>query len=272
MRKESLWWALHGLDGGCWRRTAASPQHVPTGPASANAAERFRHTIGNDRRQRSDFAEHEVAAAGPRSLRLDRPRLRRRRKTSVAAKDQYDRALQIDPAYFPALLGYAHLLDTEKEFAEADKYYQTPRRSILKWQRSITIGACRSSAVEVGRIGEAVDESHAVQPEKQLYRNNLAMVLVVMHKPEEAYRQLVAIEAPAVAHFNLAACCTARATTDGGVSLSHRRRKPIRPGRKPGNGPIGWAEWMIRPRKCIRGLARRVPPPDATPIRPRGRI
>ena len=123
-----------------------------------------------------------------------------------AAKVQYDKALQIDSSYLPALLGYAHLLDTQKEFADADKYYQ---KAVKQHPAVAAIyNDWGMSQQRRGRFDESaklLTKATQLQPDKQLYRNNLAMVLVVMHRPEEAYRQLVAIEAPAVAHFNLAA-------------------------------------------------------------------
>jgi tetratricopeptide (TPR) repeat protein len=123
-----------------------------------------------------------------------------------AAKAEYDKALQIDPAYLPALLGYAHLLDKEKEFADADKYYQKAVK--LHPAVAAIYNDWGMSQQRRGRLDESaklLTKATQLQPAKQLYRNNLAMVFVVMHRPEEAYRQLAAIEAPAVAHFNLGA-------------------------------------------------------------------
>ena len=123
-----------------------------------------------------------------------------------AAKAEYDRALHIDPAYLPALLGYAHLLDTQKEFAEADKYYE---KASKKHPEVAAIyndwGMSKQRRGKLEESAKLLTKATQLQPEKQLYRNNLAMVLVVMHRPEEAYRELAAIETPAVAHFNVAA-------------------------------------------------------------------
>jgi Tfp pilus assembly protein PilF len=127
-------------------------------------------------------------------------------QNTEAAKAQYERALKIDPAYLPALLGYAHLLDTQKEFTDADKYYE---KAAKKHPEVAAIyNDWGMSQQRRGRLDESarlLTKATQLQPNKALYRNNLAMVLVVMHRPEEAYRQLAAIETPAVAHFNLGA-------------------------------------------------------------------
>ncbi|HEV3417574.1 MAG TPA: tetratricopeptide repeat protein, partial [Pirellulales bacterium] len=41
-----------------------------------------------------------------------------------SAAGQYQKALQIDPSNLPALLGYAQLHDSQREYSEADKLYQ----------------------------------------------------------------------------------------------------------------------------------------------------
>jgi Tfp pilus assembly protein PilF len=204
VRKVSLWsgllasMALVAADG-C-KSTA------PTAPPAASAS------AVNGSGTRSDL----IAGSDPISLNTKSPppgpdlyvstaRVYEGTQNTEAAKAQYDRALQIDPAFLPALLGYAHLLDTQKEFAAADKYYQ---KAVKKHPEVAAIyNDWGMSQQRRGRLDESaklLTKATQLQPEKQLYRNNLAMVLVVMHRPEEAYRQLAAIEAPAVAHYNLA--------------------------------------------------------------------
>jgi Tfp pilus assembly protein PilF len=124
----------------------------------------------------------------------------------ASAKDQYERALKVDPAYLPALLGYAHLLDTQKEFTDADQYYAVAAKK--HGDMAAVFNDWGMSQQRRGHLDESaklLTKATKLQPDKKLYRNNLAMVLVVMHRPQEAYRQLVAIESPAVAHYNLGA-------------------------------------------------------------------
>jgi len=179
---------------------------TPTAPGAASNAV-------NGSGTRSDM----IAGSDPTSLNTKSPppgpdlyvstaRVYEGTQNTEAAKEQYDRALHIDPAYLPALLGYAHLLDTQKEFVEADKYYQ---KAVKKHPEVAAIyndwGMSQQRRGKLEESAKLLTKATQLQPDKQLYRNNLAMVLVVMHKPEEAYKQLVAIEAPPVAHFNLAA-------------------------------------------------------------------
>jgi tetratricopeptide (TPR) repeat protein len=44
----------------------------------------------------------------------------------------------------------------------------------------------------------------ALQPANAKYRNNMATVLIEMGRPQEAYKQLAAVNSEAVAHYNLA--------------------------------------------------------------------
>jgi Tfp pilus assembly protein PilF len=180
---------------------------TPTAPSAASA------NAVNGSGTRSDM----IAGSDPTSLNTKSPppgpdlyvstaRVYEGTQNTVAAKEQYDRALHIDPSYLPALLGYAHLLDTQKEFVEADKYYQ---KAVKKHPEVAAIyndwGMSQQRRNKLDESVKLLTKATQLQPEKQLYRNNLAMVLVVMHRPEEAYKQLVAIETQPVAHFNLAA-------------------------------------------------------------------
>jgi Flp pilus assembly protein TadD len=121
------------------------------------------------------------------------------------AAAQYERALKVDSGYLPALLGYAQLHDAREEYAASDKLYQTALKKHPKdasiyndWGMSYERRGKLPEAVVT--VAKAVD----MEPKKPLYRNNLAMMLVELNKPEDAFRQLVAVNSPAVAHYNLA--------------------------------------------------------------------
>jgi tetratricopeptide (TPR) repeat protein len=103
------------------------------------------------------------------------------------------------------LLGYAHLLDRQGKLAEATHYYQ---QAALHHPEDATarndLGLCYARR---GMLNESVVElakAIELQPQKQLYRNNIATVFVEMGRPQQALQHLMATEQPAVAHYNLA--------------------------------------------------------------------
>jgi tetratricopeptide (TPR) repeat protein len=121
------------------------------------------------------------------------------------AEQQYKLALEISETDLPALLGYAHLLDRQGKLDEATHYYQ---QAALHHPQDAAahndLGLCYARR---GMLNESVVElakAIELQPQKQLYRNNLATVFVELGQPQQALQQLLATEQPAVAHYNLA--------------------------------------------------------------------
>lgn len=204
MRKASLWWALTAsaaiiAANGCKSTTSTNPT-ANNNPVNGTGT-RSALVAGQDPLSLNSKSP----PPGP-DLYVSTARVYEGTQDVAAAKEQYERALKLDSAYLPALLGYAHLLDTQKEFADADKYYQ---RAAKKHPDIAAVfndwGMSQQRRGHLEQSSKLLTKAVELQPEKPLYRNNLAMVLVVLHRPQEAYRQLAAIETPAVAHFNVAA-------------------------------------------------------------------
>jgi Tfp pilus assembly protein PilF len=124
---------------------------------------------------------------------------------SAAAAVQYQKALAADPNNLPALLGYAALHDGQREYGDADKLYQ---EAIKRHPKDASVYNDRGLSYQRrGHLDEAarsLAKAIELQPDKPLYRNNMATVLVAMHRPEEALTHLTAVHGPAVAHYNLA--------------------------------------------------------------------
>ena len=70
------------------------------------------------------------------------------------------------------------------------------------------------SPVHPGHGQQAV----ALRPQHALYRNNLASVLVVLGRTDEAYAQLAAVHGKAVAHYNLGYMLQRRGSKDLAVA------------------------------------------------------
>ena len=205
MRKVSRWGCLMAAAallaaGGCKSATSASPTAANNNPVNGSGT-RSGLIAGSD----PTSLNTKTPPPGP-DLYVATARVYEKTDNVEGAKAQYAHALKVDPAYLPALLGYAHLLDTQKEFDGADKYYQQAAKKHS--QVAAVFNDWGMSQQRRGHLEESaklLTKATRLAPEKQLYRNNLAMVLVVMHRPQEAYYQLSQIESPAVAHFNLAA-------------------------------------------------------------------
>ena len=122
-----------------------------------------------------------------------------------AAAVQYQKALDADPNNLPALLGYAALHDGQREYGDADKLYQ---EAIKRHPKDAAVFNDRGLSYQRrGHFDEAarsLAKAIELQPNKPLYRNNMATLLVAMHRPNEALAQLTTVHGPAVAHYNLA--------------------------------------------------------------------
>jgi Flp pilus assembly protein TadD len=122
----------------------------------------------------------------------------------AGAVTQYEAALKDSPDNVPVLLSYAHLQDHQNKLAEATALYQRAVKANPKEASAFNdMGLCyarRGMATEaLGAMGKATQ----LQPEKALYRNNLASVLVDQHRVDDALVQLRAVNNESVANYNL---------------------------------------------------------------------
>ncbi len=204
MRKVSLWWGFAAsaviLATGCKSTSSASPTASNSNPVNGSGTRSALVATGND-----PLSLNTKTPPPGADLYVSTARVYEANLNFDAAREQYDRAIMIDPACLPALLGEAHLDDTQKEFASADKHYQIAANKhgdVAAVWNDWGMSQQRRGHFEESR--KLLAKAVKLQPEKELYRNNLAMLLVVMHQPQEAYHQLAVIETPAVAHFNMA--------------------------------------------------------------------
>lgn len=131
-------------------------------------------------------------------------RLAESRGDFEGAAAQYEKVLKDSPDYVPALLSYAHLQDHQNKLAEATKLYERAVKANPKEAGAYNdLGLCyarRGMATEaLTNLGKAVQ----LQPDKALYRNNLACVLVDQHRLDDALVHLRAVNTDAVANYNM---------------------------------------------------------------------
>ncbi len=212
---------------GCVTRPAASPtsEFVPTPAESAGASpwDKIKASFASSSKKVVDAAtptERRVKARDPIALATPQKkagsdlyvaaaRIHEAKGDYAAAASQYERALAVNGDDLTSLIGYGHLLDRQHKFTEATLYYERATKahpdSAAAWN---DLGLCYSRRAAADRamidrsiaaLGRAVE----LKPEKKLYRNNIAAVLVETGRDGEAATHLLAVHDPATAHYNL---------------------------------------------------------------------
>ncbi len=121
------------------------------------------------------------------------------------AESFYRKALEVDPKSLLALAAFAHFEDRRDHLESATKYY---RRAIARYP--LEAGICNDLALcyqHRGMLGEAAEmllKATELQPDKPLFHNNLASVLVEGGEDQNALKELMVSNSEAVAHYNLA--------------------------------------------------------------------
>ena len=131
-------------------------------------------------------------------------RLYEKNGNTIGAADQYQKALKVDPNNLVALLSYAHLLDRQNKLDEATQLYQ---RAAMEHPHEAAahndLGLCLARRRMLNESIAALSDAVRLQPDRELYRNNLATVLIEQNRADEALKQLQAVQADAVAHYNV---------------------------------------------------------------------
>jgi tetratricopeptide (TPR) repeat protein len=138
------------------------------------------------------------------SLYVEVAKLHERAGKLSEAVSEYDKALDLDPKYQPALLGLARLYDRLGRYDEALIFYA---RAAQNGGDDAAVqndyGLCQSRSGNDKDAVASLRKAVSLDPKKILYRNNLATVLVELGRTEEAYQTLVAVHGEAVAHYNV---------------------------------------------------------------------
>ena len=124
-------------------------------------------------------------------------------ETSLAIED-YENALDAEKHHLRATTGLARLLDAEGKHDEARELFIDATKhhpqSASAWNDLGTFHAQHDSRREAIR---AMNQAVALDPRRDLYRNNLAVFLVEAGQPRQALAHLQAVHPPAVAHYSL---------------------------------------------------------------------
>ncbi|MCC6493350.1 MAG: tetratricopeptide repeat protein, partial [Pirellulales bacterium] len=121
------------------------------------------------------------------------------------ARSLYQKALAKDPRSLEALLGAARMEDREGNLDVAISLY---RRAVQAHAGSATalndLGLCLARRGDMQGAQQALQQAIRMAPQKPLYRNNLAKVLVESNQLDAATNHLLAVNPPAAARYNMA--------------------------------------------------------------------
>ena len=121
------------------------------------------------------------------------------------AAAQYEKALSVNPKHLDALLGYAHLQDRNGQLGKAVVLYERAVRAHPKDPRpSNDLGLCYAQQTKYNEALACLQKAVKLNPERELYRNNIATVLVKMERVDEAVEQIAVVYGEGVARYNVA--------------------------------------------------------------------
>lgn len=139
------------------------------------------------------------------------------------ARSMYQQALKIDEKNLDALLGLARMEDREGNLQEALRYYQQAVNNHPEDARALNdLALCQARCGDMQKSHELLSQAVKMRPDKQLYRNNIAKVLIEMNQIDQAAMHLAAVYDPAVANYNMAALLQERGRTAEAVPFLHQ--------------------------------------------------
>ncbi len=122
----------------------------------------------------------------------------------TGAEASYKQAIETDETDLEALLSYAHLLDRQGRLAEASELYQRATKHHPDSATALNdLSICYARQDMMGPSVDALTSAVRLDPQRKLYRNNLAKVLLKTNRIDEAYEQLAAVHGAGVAHYNV---------------------------------------------------------------------
>jgi Tfp pilus assembly protein PilF len=122
----------------------------------------------------------------------------------AAAKQQYERALELEPKNPLSLAAFARFHDRQGHAEEAERIYRqairiAPQNAVLRND----LGLFHARRGNLSESLTSMREAVRLAPHNARYRNNLAAALVQAEQPAEAVTMLKAVYPPAVAHYNV---------------------------------------------------------------------
>ena len=207
-------------------RVAQRPALTPAAPKPTDTISPWRHPFGYLSAAVSetpvavalhrDKTEH-AAASIPDKLSLETPtgpatpqfclamaQMAERQGNVDQARAHLKQALAKWPRDVELLRATARLEDRQGQLAVAEALYRRAVRVDSQHPGALNdLGLCLARQGKYHESVEALELAIRLQPDKALYRNNAATVLVEMHQDQRALAHLAAVHGPAEANYNL---------------------------------------------------------------------
>jgi tetratricopeptide (TPR) repeat protein len=120
------------------------------------------------------------------------------------ARENYHRALEMKRHHLGALLGLARLFDRQGQLERATEHYLEAVKYHPKEAIAFNdLGLCYARRQKYDEALAALQRAVDLQPDRVLYRNNIATVLVVQGRIDEALQHLTDAHGAAIAHYNI---------------------------------------------------------------------
>jgi tetratricopeptide (TPR) repeat protein len=120
------------------------------------------------------------------------------------ARNHYGQALTMWPGHPEVLRAAARMEDRLGELAMAETLYQQAVAANPQHAGALNdLGLCLARQGKLDASLQAIEQAIQLQPDKPLYRNNAATVLVEMRQDQRALGHLAAVHGAAEANYNL---------------------------------------------------------------------
>lgn len=127
-----------------------------------------------------------------------------RQQLCDSARDDYERALKLDPKYVPAYQGLARLYTAMHEYPMAVEHYQkalklAPKNAEL-WSE---LGLCHNSQKNFGPALECLEQAVRNEPGNRAYTNALGVVLAETGRYDDSLKCFVRSNGEAMGYYRL---------------------------------------------------------------------
>lgn len=143
---------------------------------------------------------------GPPSPRLyiSIAQMAERQDNIAEARRQYKQALAMWPGNVDVLRAAARMEDRQGHLAWAEYLYKRAAASNPHHAGALNdLGLCLARQGKLEQSVQTIEQAIHLQPDKALYRNNVATVLVELRQDQKALAHLAAVHSPAEASYNM---------------------------------------------------------------------
>lgn len=131
-------------------------------------------------------------------------RVQEQSQNFAGARELYKKSLELEPDHSDSLLGMARSYDRQGQLSRATELYLDVTRRYPRDPRAFNdLGLCYAKQQMFPQSVAAVGKAIEISPDRPLYRNNMATVLVELGRADEALVHLKQVHTEAIAQYNL---------------------------------------------------------------------